>query len=323
MLVSISPQQKQPLVDWISAKKIPSMTSAQLSDLAAENRLGANLIILKWASPDQTGRMLETLLRPEYTATVQQTALTQLVGNDFKTIETVIDRLDQLTPAVERTAFEVLAASRVGLRLIVERVKAGSIAASRLPTSLQRQLSEHPDLALRLATSDLPMVSPTEVSDQVLATYTDAMTGQADIAAGQAVFARICASCHRIGNEGKAIGPDLRSVVDKSPDQILIAVLDPNREVDPKYHVVNVETTSGRILAGILANETDTELELIDSQGTTYFIRREEVETLRIQRRSLMPEGINKEVSPDQMRGLIAFLKSQSKTGPALTKPNN
>jgi putative heme-binding domain-containing protein len=292
------------------------MTNAALSELATTNRLGAELSLLKWASLEQSKLLLENLLNPEYSANVQQHAISQLVGNDSQTIQFVVESLDQMTPAVELTALEVLASRREGLRLLIEGVKDRSIAIIRLPLALQRHLQEQADPELRLVLSDSLANRSTGVSEQVLAEYLEALTGEANEGSGQAVFVRICASCHRVNAVGKAVGPDLRSLVDKSSEQILIAVLDPNREVDPKYHVVNLETNSGRILAGILESETELELKIVDAQGNAHSVMREDLESLRKQARSLMPEGLHGEITKEQMRDLIAFLKSQPKVSP-------
>jgi putative heme-binding domain-containing protein len=315
-LEPISPLEKQSLVDWIVAKSLPSMTNAALSELATTNRLGAELSLLKWASLEQSKLLLEKLLNPEYSATVQQHAISRLVGNDSQAIQFVVESLDQMTLAVELTALEVLASRREGLRLLIEGVKDRSIAIIRLPLALQRQWQEQADPELRLVLSDSLANRSTGVSEQVLAEYFEALTGEANEGSRQAVFVRICASCHRVNAVGKAVGPDLRSLVDKSSEQILIAVLDPNREVDPKYHVVNLETNSGRILAGILESETELELKIVDAQGNAHSVMREDLESLRKQARSLMPEGLHGEITKEQMRDLIAFLKSQPKVSP-------
>jgi putative heme-binding domain-containing protein len=292
------------------------MTNAALSELATTNRLGAELSLLKWASLEQSKLLLEKLLNPEYSATVQQHAISRLVGNDSQAIQFVVESLDQMTLAVELTALEVLASRREGLRLLIEGVKDRSIAIIRLPLALQRQWQEQADPELRLVLSDSLANRSTGVSEQVLAEYFEALTGEANEGSRQAVFVRICASCHRVNAVGKAVGPDLRSLVDKSSEQILIAVLDPNREVDPKYHVVNLETNSGRILAGILESETELELKIVDAQGNAHSVMREDLESLRKQARSLMPEGLHGEITKEQMRDLIAFLKSQPKVSP-------
>ena len=71
------------------------------------------------------------------------------------------------------------------------------------------------------------------------------------------VFKKTCATCHRLENEGIEVGPDLLSALrNKSPEQLLIDILDPSREVDPRYLNYLVTTKNGQVFTGMIAAET-------------------------------------------------------------------
>jgi putative heme-binding domain-containing protein len=188
------------------------------------------------------------------------------------------------------------------------------MSAEILPVELQRQLREHPDKDYQIPASG-PNATELALSEAEMAKYQELLASTPDIQAGEAVFKRVCVTCHRFGGNGQQVGPDLKSLIDKSPDQVLLAILDPNREVDPRFRVVQIETVDGRIVAGIVASESESGLQITDSQGKSFNVPRAEIEVLRTQNRSLMPVGLEKEITPQQMRDLIGYLKSVPPTG--------
>jgi putative heme-binding domain-containing protein len=91
----------------------------------------------------------------------------------------------------------------------------------------------------------------------------------------------------------------------------LYDILDPNRRVDPQFSEYVAVTTDGRILNGLLAAENSDSVTLRQPEGREVTILRGEIEELRATNRSLMPEGIEKEVTVDQMADVLAFLKNR------------
>jgi putative heme-binding domain-containing protein len=151
----------------------------------------------------------------------------------------------------------------------------------------------------------------TAFSTDQFANYQMALRGPIDRKAGLATFKRLCSTCHRVAGVGNQVGPDLKSLRDKAEDQILLSIMDPNREIDPRYRLVQIETVDGRIFAGIIERENDSELLLIDGQAKRHRVAREEIAALRTTDRSLMPTGLFDEITPDQMRHLIGLLKEK------------
>ena len=131
-----------------------------------------------------------------------------------------------------------------------------------------------------------------------------------DRAAGAAVFKKLCASCHRLGNEGVEVGPDLAALADKSPESLLIAILDPNRAFETKYAGFTVATTDGRVLNGLVANESATAVTLRRQDGKEDVLLRSQIDEMTSSGQSLMPEGIEKDLKPRDLADLIAFLAS-------------
>jgi hypothetical protein len=152
-------------------------------------------------------------------------------------------------------------------------------------------------------------------------TYAEVVNQPANTADGEAVFKRVCATCHAPQPGMERVGPDLVTVSDQPKEQILLSILDPNREVNPKYSRVNIVTESGQVLAGIITDENESTITLVDSQGKAFPVARADIDELQTSPKSLMPEELNKEITPAQMRDLIAFLGTRRAPAAATTSP--
>ncbi len=115
--------------------------------------------------------------------------------------------------------------------------------------------------------------------------------------------------CHRKGDEGRDIGPNLATVLSWTPEQLLTNILDPNREVAPNFLLYIVETNDDRILSGIITNETPASVNLKGADGVEQSVPRSEVKSLKSAGISLMPEGVEAAVTPQQMADLMAFIR--------------
>src|SRR5207244_9992286 len=140
------------------------------------------------------------------------------------------------------------------------------------------------------------------------AKYQAVLSMKGDAAQGRKVFETACASCHRIGNLGSDLGPNLATIRQWSPDQVLINILDPNLEVAPNFVAYTVETRDGRTLDGIIAGESAASLTIKRAEGVTETVLRRDITAISGSGLSLMPEGVETAVSVEQMADLIAFL---------------
>ena len=133
-----------------------------------------------------------------------------------------------------------------------------------------------------------------------------------DAAHGKTIYESAgCATCHRSGRDGFQIGPDLVSVKNSGKEKLLISILDPNREVAPQYLAYSVETKDGETLLGIVGSESGNSLTLLQSNGKSTPLPRSSIKTIESQRQSLMPEGLEIGLSPQQMADLLEFILEQ------------
>jgi putative heme-binding domain-containing protein len=117
-----------------------------------------------------------------------------------------------------------------------------------------------------------------------------------------------CATCHRFHDVGTRIGPDLETLIDRSPKTLLAAVIDPNRACIDRYVEHVTVTNNGLTHAGMLLEETSNSITLVDLKGETKVVLRKDVDELVFTGRSHMPEGLYAKMSLQQMADLFAFI---------------
>ena len=107
------------------------------------------------------------------------------------------------------------------------------------------------------------------------------------------------------------VGPDISDTRARARDALLYDVLDPNRRVDPQYTEYIVVTTDGRLLNGLMIAESTDSVTLRQPEGREQTIARSDIEELKTTNKSLMPEGIERDVTVEQMADVLEFLKGR------------
>ena len=151
---------------------------------------------------------------------------------------------------------------------------------------------------------------PSRDRAQIVADYRRAIALAGDRERGREVFAKTCATCHQAEGRGIDVGPNLATVTNRSPEDLLVHILDPNREVAPNFMNYNLATVQGRVFSGIISEESASAIVVKRSEGATDVIPREQIEEVKSTGVSLMPEGLEKGLTVQEIADLIAFVKS-------------
>ena len=144
--------------------------------------------------------------------------------------------------------------------------------------------------------------------DEVVARFTAALEKAGDRTRGAALFEKQCLVCHTVQTRGQRVGPDLSGVGARPKETILIDVFDPSRQVTPEFVAYTLLTREGQVMSGVLVSETPTSITLRRAEGAQDFVRREQIEELRSTGKSLMPEGLEENLSEGDVADLLAFL---------------
>ena len=105
------------------------------------------------------------------------------------------------------------------------------------------------------------------------------------------------------------VGPDLSDVRNRSREALLYDILDPNRKLEPRFTDYSVVDDEGRVFNGLIVSETPEHIILKQAEGKQQIIPRGKIDLLKASGKSLMPEGVEKEITIQQMADLLKFLK--------------
>jgi len=120
-----------------------------------------------------------------------------------------------------------------------------------------------------------------------------------------------CRSCHAVAGRGESYGPDLSRIASKlTREKILESILEPSKEIDPKFAGVIVQTNDGAILTGILVEKNDEAVVIRDAQRTEIRLRASSVKQMAVQKTSIMPEFLLQSLTASEAADLLAFLSS-------------
>jgi putative heme-binding domain-containing protein len=231
-------------------------------------------------------------------------------SNDIEPWKQLLADSAKSTPAVQRAVIDCVFASVERTSLLLDMIGRGELKATVVDLIHGKLLFTHQDAGIKQRAERLLASAIPADREQALATYRPALDLEADARQGKLVFEKRCSVCHRIGDVGVQVAPDISDSRDRTPIQILTDVLQPNRAVDSNYFSYTATTVDGRVHTGVLASESSNSVTLKQQEGKSETILRSEIEELRCDGISLMPEGLEKDIPPQEMADLISFIKN-------------
>ncbi len=154
-----------------------------------------------------------------------------------------------------------------------------------------------------------------EANAKIVTEYAGVSKLKGDVQKGAVIFRQNCVACHRLRGEGNDVGPDLGALADKPVQTLVTAILDPNQAVEARYLSYTATTKTGLEVSGILTAETANSLTL-RGVGTEETILKSDLKELLSSGLSLMPEGFEKALQPQDMADLLAFIAFVPPTRP-------
>ena len=152
--------------------------------------------------------------------------------------------------------------------------------------------------------------TPEEKLAEIRRIENDLRAGTGDLANGRQLFTKTCAICHKLHGEGKDIGPDLTKANRKDQDFLLVSLVDPSAQIRKEFLSYTVLTTDGRIVAGLLVDQTPSELTFVNAKNERTTVARGDIDTMHAMSASLMPENVLKPLKPQELRDLFTYLQA-------------
>jgi putative heme-binding domain-containing protein len=215
-------------------------------------------------------------------------------------------------PSLKGQILDLLLSRPAWQRQLLTALEKNEVPVAQIDLPRRQRLLGHKDQAVRAVAAKVFAGSSNPDRRKVLKEYEDALTLTGDRLRGKAVFAKACAACHRQDGAGHAVGPDLDQAAGKSALYLLTEILDPNKNVDSRYIEYQAVLKDGRVLTGLLATETATSITLRAQEAKEAVILRADVDELRSTGKSLMPEGMERDLSRQGLADVIAYLMASA-----------
>jgi putative membrane-bound dehydrogenase-like protein len=282
-------------------------------DLSASEEERAAAIRLLGRGFNDPGKDLEELaafLAPGQLDALQKAALEQLLRTGDAAPALLLRDWPQHGPALRTRIVNALLNRDAWTGQLLDAVANGTVAADDLPMANRQALAKHANATIRERAAKLLATGIGSDRKAVLEKYRTVAELQGNAVKGGELFTNVCSSCHSYIGRGSAVGPDLKAFYNKSPQDFLVAILDPNAAIEPRFAGYVVECRDGRSLLGVIASESATSVALAQPGGAREEILRTDIRAIRGVGQSLMPEGLEQSLPPQAIADVIAFLKS-------------
>ncbi|MBW3539950.1 MAG: HEAT repeat domain-containing protein, partial [Planctomycetes bacterium] len=264
--------------------------------------------------PDSVPALLE-VVRSTSAPELRKAALTSLGRYTDERIGGEVVALYPRLPEDVREAARTLLVSRSAwAAAFLAAIDAGVIDPATVPLDDVRKLTVHQDERIASLVkkhwNDIQGASTAEMQAQIDRIAKLIALEGADPSAGKELYTKSCGKCHLLFGEGGRIGPDLTTYQRKDTLQVLINVVNPSAEVREGFETWLIVTDDGRTATGFLYDQDNRVVLLRGTDGQNITIPRDRIEEQIKQPRSLMPEGLLKDLADEEIRNLFAYLKS-------------
>ena len=256
-----------------------------------------------------------SLLAPEHPPSVQLAAIESLkLSSDGRSAAALLHGWRGFTPGLRAAVLDAIFSRQDRLAPLLDAIEKRLIGRGEVDASRRDQLVNNRDkrVAARARTLFAGGSLGAELERRI-ARYQKALARRRDVKRGRSVFEQHCLACHRLKNEGHAVGPDLAGIAGKPDEAIVLELLNPNDSIEPRYRSYTVVTTAGRIHIGMLASESATSVTLRRAKNMTDTILRTQIESMTASSVSLMPANLYQQISPSDAADLIGYLKQALK----------
>lgn len=302
-------------------------TASQLSSpvFAAARRIAANerrdidqriqAVQLLGQEADSTSQdiaFLTDLVSPRVAVSLQQAAMNSLAaGNPEDLVSRLMSGWSSHSPSIRSDILSTLLSRREWTDKLIDALAAGDLSVGELDAATRNRVQ---DQARRSQRDDVEALFRSVGSGQraeVIATYQPTLTLEGQVERGADVFKKVCSTCHKHRDIGNDLGPRLANLKNKTPEALLTAILDPNQAVEDKYRAYVVVTSDGRTVNGLLKSETASSITLVEPNGKEHVLLRIDIEEMASTGKSFMPEGLEKDLSPQVLADVISFVASE------------
>ena len=299
-----------------SAAAFEQATSVAVDSTRPEGARVASIKLLgETAATRSTTHLYKLLAASDEPEPIRQSALTALGScEDARLGEKLLALYGDLPAPLRPRLLDLLASRTTTAHLLLDAIDREVLSPVDISLDHQRQLAAHSDPKL-----DAPITriwgkvraaTPDERLAVVRRLNNDLRAASGDPYKGQLLFREHCGKCHELFGEGNKVGPELTAANRSDRDYLLVSLIDPSAQVRKEYLSHVVQTLDGRVLSGIVVEDSSAAITLVDAKNERHIVSKNEIEALEPAATSLMPEGQLEQLTPGQLRDLFSYLQA-------------
>jgi len=283
----------------------PTSIAASNSVLTATFRILARDVTRK----EQDLELLANFLQPQFPMATQRAALAGVRRTSEKhAAQLLLAGWKGSSPSLRPELLNALFTRQEWIQELLSALEQEQIAGNQIGPSDQQRLSTHKDPGIRERASKIFTAAHSD-RQTVIQGYRGVAGLKGDPERGAVLFKANCAICHQLLGRA-AVGPELGPLADKPVETLLAAILDPNQAVEARYVNYTAVTKDERELSGIIVTETANSITLRSPAGEETLLRTD-LSQLSSSGMSLMPEGFEKILAPQDMADVIAYIRKK------------
>ena len=285
------------------------------SSAGSEDR-AAMLTVLAAAADPQLSAVAAKVFAsadPEPVRLAALSALAQVGAED--TPLKILAEYPRLTDQLKAAARSALLGRKSWAAQALVAVDEGELPAKDFAPAELRLVAEHGDRTLddlvRKHWGTFLAATPEEKLAEVRRLNNDLRAASGNAKAGKTLFTRHCANCHKLHAEGGAVGPDLTFANRNDRDYLLVSLVDPSSVIRKEFLTYSAMLEDGRIVSGLIAEQTAEQVTFFNAKAEKVVVPRASILELRESTVSLMPDNLYRELNPQELRDLFAYLEAQ------------
>ena len=225
----------------------------------------------------------------------------------------LLGRYPSFYPTAKSLAIDTLTSRPIWAKKLLAAVDSGRVERSDISAYHARQmhLFEDQDLSNQLQNLWGTFRETTADKKQRIEQLRELLQTPGDASQGRLLFEKNCKNCHVLYGQGTLVGPDLTGANRHNLQYLLENIVDPSASVGKEFRASAIALTDGRILTGVVLQQSKQTL-TIQTQQEKLTVNRDDVEQIKPQEVSLMPDGLLKQMTDQQIRNLFTYLQTKT-----------
>jgi len=275
-----------------------------------EDRAAAARALVSVGSGDDLAGVFQIVIDPDAADEKLRREIISILGAGGEA-DVLATNFHMLDTSLRNAAFDEIVKQPSAALALLTALEHGNVELKTIGPGNISRLRSHPDKAVAgkaESLSDKLNPGAKEKAATIAASLPE-VRKSGNVGNGKNLFTAACAVCHKYDDLRSAeVGPALTGMGTHGPEELLVHIIDPKREVDPTFWQWNITTKKGETLAGVITSENAAAITLRNQGGDTE-IRKSDIASRENTHRSLMPEGLEG-LGAENLRDIIAYMSA-------------